>query len=113
VSSDQASAVQNLLNFAKPVRSQTIAPFLRHLPRQRDNESEPVLGIPELGFAHQPLPIEIGVFDREPRQSFDYADFHLACGDSGQQDNSRILSVCAAQLPEAGISQAGERRRQG
>ena len=63
---DQASAVQDLLDFAKPARSRGIAPFLRHLPRQRDYESEPVLEISQLGFAYQPLPIEIAVFDHEP-----------------------------------------------
>ena len=112
VLSDQASTVQDLFNFSKPARSRGFAPFLRYLPRQRDHESKPVLDISQLGFAYQPIPVEIAVFDHEPRQSFDHADFHLICDDSGKKNNSRILPVCAAQLPEARISQVGQCRCQ-
>src|SRR5947208_10970132 len=74
VFADQASAIENLLHLVKPTRGHDIATLLPHLPRQSDDESEPVLDVSHLGLAYQPLPIEIGIFDSQPGQRLEHAD---------------------------------------
>jgi hypothetical protein len=107
VLADQASAIENRLYLVKPARGHRIASLLRHLARQHDNESEPVLDISHLDFAYQ-LPIKIVISDRQRRQRLEHADLDVACGHSGKEDGRGILGRHAGQWAEAWASQTRE-----
>jgi hypothetical protein len=90
-----------------------IAAFRRYLPRERYYKPESVLEISHFGFAYQPLPIEIAVFDRDPGKSLKEADLDVARSDRRKEYVRGIPAACAGQPRETRISQAGQCARNG
>lgn len=104
----QARAFQRLLRPREWSDGLSTTVLFRQLPGQCHQEAKAVLEILDLGLAHDPVPIQVGVCHRDPDQGLHQARIEICRLEGAMQHLRRVEALPRLAVRESGITERGQ-----